>query len=170
MSKEKNTQPIYFYNKGNDFYQFANLYDDGMPQNVNGIWYRTNEHFFQSQAFTQSPAVQRQIMQAKTGGDAFRIAQNHYKDPDWRNRADSIMLFGLIAKFSDPVKLHKLLSTGNALLVEDSDKDRFWGVGASGNGENKLGLMLMAVRDCYAQSIQTQTTVDFQNVWAQSNL
>lgn len=62
------------------------------------------------------------------------------------------MLEALIAKFSEPEKQTKLLSTGNAILVEDSPHDQFWGVGEDGDGENKLGLMLVAVREAYRNS------------------
>ncbi|KAJ8088532.1 hypothetical protein PM082_022605 [Marasmius tenuissimus] len=41
---------------------------------------------------------------------------------------------------------HELLSTGNAELIEDSDKDAFWGIGADGRGRNELGKALEWLR------------------------
>jgi hypothetical protein len=40
-----------------------------------------------------------------------------------------------------------LLDTGNAILVEHTDNDNFWGDGGDGRGQNKLGHILMRVRD-----------------------
>ena len=39
-----------------------------------------------------------------------------------------------------------LLSTGNQVLIEHSN-DRYWGDGLDGTGQNKLGKILMEVRD-----------------------
>jgi diaminohydroxyphosphoribosylaminopyrimidine deaminase/5-amino-6-(5-phosphoribosylamino)uracil reductase len=41
----------------------------------------------------------------------------------------------------------ELLATGNAELIEDSDKDAFWGWGADRKGENQLGKALERLRD-----------------------
>jgi len=40
----------------------------------------------------------------------------------------------------------ELLATGDAELVEDSDKDAFWGIGADRKGRNQLGLALEKLR------------------------
>lgn len=40
-----------------------------------------------------------------------------------------------------------LLSTGNAILVEHTEKDNYWGDGGDGSGKNRLGKILMKVRD-----------------------
>ncbi|KAI0950876.1 hypothetical protein AcW1_008067 [Taiwanofungus camphoratus] len=41
----------------------------------------------------------------------------------------------------------ELLATGDAELVENSDKDSFWGIGAHGKGRNELGKALERLRD-----------------------
>lgn len=41
----------------------------------------------------------------------------------------------------------QLLDTGDAVLIEDSSTDAFWGIGPSGKGKNMLGKLLMEVRD-----------------------
>ena len=54
----------------------------------------------------------------------------------------------LFAKFTQHEDLKAiLLSTGNALLIEASKTDAFWGIGEKGNGKNMLGRLLMQVRD-----------------------
>lgn len=40
----------------------------------------------------------------------------------------------------------ELLSTGDAELVEDSDKDSFWGIGVDRKGQNQLGKALVRLR------------------------
>jgi len=40
-----------------------------------------------------------------------------------------------------------LLSTGDALLLENSKYDAYWGAGPNGDGKNMLGQLLMRVRD-----------------------
>jgi predicted NAD-dependent protein-ADP-ribosyltransferase YbiA (DUF1768 family) len=40
-----------------------------------------------------------------------------------------------------------LLSTGETPIVENSPIDYYWGCGADGTGENRLGAILMDVRD-----------------------
>lgn len=47
----------------------------------------------------------------------------------------------------------ELLATGDAELVEDSDKDAFWGVGADGKGRNELGKALERLRTKLRQDL-----------------
>ncbi|MDP3702899.1 MAG: NADAR family protein [Candidatus Omnitrophota bacterium] len=42
--------------------------------------------------------------------------------------------------------LRSLYETGDAILIEDSKTDAFWGVGKKGTGKNMLGVLLMEVR------------------------
>lgn len=43
--------------------------------------------------------------------------------------------------------LQKLLSTGTREIVEFSEKDAYWGNGGDGSGKNRLGVLLMEVRE-----------------------
>lgn len=52
------------------------------------------------------------------------------------------------AKFTQHDELKALLlSTGNALLVEHTENDSYWGDGGDGSGKNRLGRILMQIRD-----------------------
>ena len=63
------------------------------------------------------------------------------------------MKTALHAKFTTYPDLQDfLLSTAGAVLVEASQNDKFWGAGRHGDGENKLGQMLMELRSEIAQS------------------
>lgn len=49
-------------------------------------------------------------------------------------------------KFQDPELREKLLDTKDAVLIEDSKTDAFWGIGKHGKGKNQLGKLLMKIR------------------------
>jgi len=40
-----------------------------------------------------------------------------------------------------------LLGTGDAKLVEHTENDSYWGDGGDGSGKNRLGILLMRLRD-----------------------
>lgn len=62
------------------------------------------------------------------------------------------MLAGLLAKFSQNTEVAiKMLKTKNAQLVEHSTDD-YWGDGIT-NGLNRLGVLLMQVRDTMRTAI-----------------
>ncbi len=66
---------------------------------------------------------------------------------DWAAVKESVMLEGLRAKFAQHNSLRaELLATGDALIVEHSPKDKYWGDGGNGTGANRLGILLMLVR------------------------
>jgi len=68
-------------------------------------------------------------------------------DPIWQERIVLVMREVLRAKFSQNQALAQLLlSTGERKLVEHTPKDRFWGDGGDGSGENQLGKLLMELR------------------------
>lgn len=58
------------------------------------------------------------------------------------------MLEGLRAKFEQhPDLAARLLHSGDRLLVEHTRNDSYWGDGGDGDGKNRLGHLLMQVRD-----------------------
>ena len=128
-----------------------------LPFEVNGITYPTIEHWFQSQKFPNDPALQDKIRHASTPNMAKKLGQGEGIRNDWWKEREGggsvredVMYEGLLAKFSQhPKLLKKLKSTGDRLIRENSKGwgDEFWGIGSSGKGANKLGLLLMKVRD-----------------------
>jgi predicted NAD-dependent protein-ADP-ribosyltransferase YbiA (DUF1768 family) len=46
-----------------------------------------------------------------------------------------------------------LLATGDAILIEHTRNDDYWADGGDGSGKNKLGLLLMQVREELKNSI-----------------
>jgi len=62
-------------------------------------------------------------------------------------------------KFTQHRRLREqLLATGDAELVEDSDKDTFWGIGDDGKGRNELGKALERLRALLRSAWYTQFT------------
>lgn len=58
----------------------------------------------------------------------------------------------VFAKFDqNPLVKKLLLATGNALLVEHTKNDNYWGDGGNGKGKNRLGEILMEVRAALAK-------------------
>ena len=67
---------------------------------------------------------------------------------DWNKNKVERMRGVLRAKFSQHRDLaEKLLATGDADLIEESNMDAFWGIGKKGNGRNMLGMLLMEIRE-----------------------
>lgn len=61
---------------------------------------------------------------------------------------DEVMLKAIRAKVEQHSEVKEmLLSTENAILVEHTENDYYWGDGGDGSGKNRLGKILMKVRD-----------------------
>ena len=66
---------------------------------------------------------------------------------DWEEIKDDVMYNVCKAKFENSELAEKLLATGDEELVEGNTwNDTYWGV-CNGVGENKLGKILMRIRD-----------------------
>lgn len=58
----------------------------------------------------------------------------------------------VLRKFETHADIRKvLLDTGTEELVENAPGDVYWGCGADGSGQNKLGRILMATRTLLQQ-------------------
>lgn len=110
------------------------------------ITYPTNEHFFQAMK-TLDIDERRAIANCRTPGQAKRMGRQVALRPDWENVKEDVMFEGLCLKFADEQLADWLLETGDEELVEGNFwKGTTWGV-CNGVGENKLGKLLMRVRD-----------------------
>lgn len=68
-------------------------------------------------------------------------------EPLFARVKDVVMYEVCLAKFSQRMDLKAiLLGTGQEVLIEDTTDDAYWGWGTSKVGENKLGRILMLVR------------------------
>lgn len=110
------------------------------------IYLPSVEHFYQAMK-TLNYFDRMAIYNASTPKEARRRGREVALRPEWEWIKDRIMREGLLAKFAVPEYREILLSTGDAELIEDAPWDSYWGNGPDGKGQNKLGKMLMELRD-----------------------
>ncbi|KAG7089289.1 hypothetical protein E1B28_010987 [Marasmius oreades] len=139
---------IHFYHKRDPYYGFTNF--SPHPVNYNGELYPTSEHLFQSFKFEHNPDLVKHIRTfSPWPRDVFAEARRlqHEVRHDWNQVKIEKMELALYLKFTQHPDIRvELLSTGNAELVEDSDKDSFWGIGSDRLGRNELGKALERLR------------------------
>jgi N-glycosidase YbiA len=140
------SMPIHFYRERDPWGEFSNF--SPHPITLDDQRWPTTEHYFQAQKFA-APKLQAQIRDAKGPGDAARLGRRlSGLRPDWEDVKEQVMLDALQAKFTQHPKLAALLlSTGDAPLVERTKNDHYWGDGGDGSGRNRLGVLLMQLRD-----------------------
>lgn len=137
--------------------------------------YQTTEHFYQCKKFDYAGASEVSheyaeiIRLSKTPNIAFcygnQVCNSPYPwakpirekikefenkvemDPNWMENRDEIMYTAVLGKFTQNVRLRKLLlDTKERQIVEHTHRDDYWADGGDGSGENKLGKIIMKVR------------------------
>lgn len=116
------------------------------PVNYDGITYQNTEAAFQAQKCID-PA-DRARFAGLNPSEAKRLGRRVKLRSDWETVKNQIMCQVVQAKFTqNPDLMAKLKATGDAILIEGNTwGDRYWGV-CRGAGQNKLGRILMALRD-----------------------
>ncbi|KAF7289620.1 DUF1768 domain-containing protein [Mycena chlorophos] len=144
------TRPrILFYHKTDPHYGFTNF--SAHPVFYDGKRYPTSEHLFQSFKFMpHRPKLAEHIRTcSERPSVAFSEARRFAPEvrSDWKDVNIQMMDIALWHKFTQHETLKKeLLATDDAELIEDSDKDAFWGIGADHKGRNELGKGLERLR------------------------
>jgi ribA/ribD-fused uncharacterized protein len=117
------------------------------PIKLGGVEYPTVEHAFQA-AKTTDPSERAKILAAKTAGEAKKIGRTVTLRKGWTQMREEVMEKALRAKFEqNPELKKKLLETEGVELIEGNTwGDTFWGQ-VNGKGSNKLGKLLMKIRD-----------------------
>ena len=138
---------ISFYHLNEPFGEFSNF--ARFPIRLHGKTWPTSEHYFQAQKFAGTPD-EEEVRQAKSPMIAARMGRSRQRPlrRDWEAAKDSIMHQAVLAKFTQHADLREvLLGTGDAEIVEHTEKDRYWGDGGDGTGKNRLSQILMRVRE-----------------------
>lgn len=117
-----------------------------------GYTWPSSEHAYQAAKFhPHRPDIWAKIITEPEPAVAKRIARRFKLDqrPDWLQVNEQIMFDILRSKFSEPKLMSQLLATQGEYLQEGNTwGDAYWGVDLySGRGENKLGRLLMRLRD-----------------------
>lgn len=64
---------VYFYDKTKPYYEFSNFYEHA-PFTVNGITWRTSEHFYQAMKYQHNEIFMHMIRNCDTPGKVFALA------------------------------------------------------------------------------------------------
>lgn len=112
---------------------------------LSNITYPSVEHAFQSEK-TLVISIRKEIAKASTPGKAKSMGRKVILRPDWEDIKDAVMLICLQQKFAIPKFRRALLATGDVEIIEGNNHgDCYWGV-CEGVGQNKLGKLLMLIR------------------------
>ncbi|MGB1257974.1 MAG: NADAR family protein [Thiolinea sp.] len=141
------TKKIKFYSTADEYGEFSNfaLFPIKLKKKV----WPTSEHYFQAMKF-QDAKDRNEIQKAKTPMEAARKGRDRKRRlrRDWESVKEQVMRDAVLAKFSQHPELTELLlSTGDAVIVEHTENDDYWGDGGDGKGKNRLGHILMSVRE-----------------------
>jgi ribA/ribD-fused uncharacterized protein len=168
-TKKQEVQQIAFYDANEIPYGvFCNYYPAVIT--INGKTFKSTEEFYQWSKFDDE-WYKEEILKTNTPNKSRILGHQEIKhDHDWRKPLNSIveeslkrgikckenfeqikdkvMLTALWAKFNQHANLQEiLLTTDDAYIYENSPYDYYWGVGSNKTGKNKLGILLMYVRN-----------------------
>ena len=159
-TRQRGTHPIRFYHKHDSYYEFTNFYQ--APLQIDGRLWATSENYFQAQKYIGTPLFDA-IQQSKTPREAFDISRTpvlglQWRRSDWEEVKDDVMYVALYAKFTQHQRLRRLLlDTGERKLIEHTSRDSYWGDGGDGSGQNKLGQLLMKLREELRKEVEAAT-------------
>ncbi len=136
-----------------DKYAFlSNMYEASIT--VNGIEYTCVEAAFQSfKTADRSARVNFSGIDGKTAKKMGRVVALR---SDWEKIKEDVMLRLLLKKFAIPELRDKLLATVpdvEYICEENSWGDTYWGVDEKQGGKNRLGHLLMQVRDKFCKEL-----------------
>lgn len=147
---------VCFYEQ--DFYVLSNFSSFSLLWK--GIRFPTLEHAYHWEKFSprgnlvtryQLAKIRREIKNATSAHDAFRLAQKYkeWRRPDWDHPSAKVRIMFML--LVEKVKQHdyvrtKLINTGTRRLAENSWRDNYWGWGENEDGLNVLGQLWMLVR------------------------
>lgn len=139
---------IYFYTTKDQHGYMSNFARYAIK--INDKEYMTSEHYYQSQKAAGTD-FEKAIADAANPKSAATLGRSNLfvLREDWDQVKDDVMRVAVEAKFRQhPDIKEKLLSTGDAKLVEDTatTNDCYWGCGTDGSGKNMLGVILMEMR------------------------
>jgi ribA/ribD-fused uncharacterized protein len=149
--KRLGSAPLYFYSTrpgkvGSTYSNFSNhpFFADGKP-------YRTNEHYFQSRKFEKTDPEWAEKIRSCVSPSAAKKkggSKDHPLRADWDLVKETIMYRGLELKaLYNEDFVSDLLASKDRTLIENSPSDYYWGNGHLKTGQNRLGHLLMCLRD-----------------------
>lgn len=119
------------------------------PIELEGNVWPTTEHYFQAKKF-EGYNYEDEIRLAKTPALAAKMGRSkeYPLRQDWEKVKEQIMYEAIYAKFTQHNDCKKLLlQTKDALIIEHTKNDKYWADGGNGKGKNRLGYLLMELRE-----------------------
>ena len=131
----------------NDNHFLSNFYNHSIQ--YNGITYKNNVSAFLAQSFESRP--QKASFSTLLPTQAIRLfertSNTHIKFDE-----EAVMKEICKIKFSDKILKEKLLNThDDELINETSFPNEFWGTNTNGEGQNKLGKIIMEIRKEFSE-------------------
>lgn len=123
---------------------------------IDNIKYFHVEGYYQSRKFAgmKSPLADKAVKHithvadpiiAKKRADEYQMTSDRLTE--WENIKDIAMKQAVLTKFITNSELSgKLMNTGTKVLINNDVTDAYWGTGKDNIGSNKLGILLMQVR------------------------
>jgi len=143
----KLTEVIEFYHSDQPWGEFSNFSRHAVF--IDNLIWNTVEHFYQASKFEQTEHIDY-VRRSPSPMAAKERALNlrSFQRRNWVEEKERVMFRGITAKFLQHPELgEKLLSTGSARLIESTSKDPYWGQSKEGEGKNRLGELLMKLRN-----------------------
>ena len=113
---------------------------------MDGTEYRSSEHYYQAHKIHDA-CERYEIISASTPRKSKALGRKCELRPDWNDVKDQVMETALRLKFNNEYLRNKLIETHPHELIEGNYwGDTYWGV-CDGRGQNKLGMLLMKIRD-----------------------
>lgn len=148
------TPIIKFYSTKDTYGYFSNF--SRHPFELDGEVWKTSEHYYQAHKFTPMGQPLSEwsiaIRDAATPMEAAKMGRdrNHPPVDGWDQIKEDVMRRALKAKFDAHESIREgLIKTGTSVLVESTVNDSYWADGGDGTGLNRLGVLLMELRDYY---------------------
>jgi len=135
---------VRFHGAEGKFGFLSNFSENGFL--LEGIHWPTVEHYYQASKF-EDEEFKKRIICCDTPALAKRLGgQMASIRSDWLEIRLDVMQTGVLLKFLQNGEIAKKLCKIKGNIIEVSKDDSFWGIGPNGSGENKLGQVLMEVR------------------------
>ena len=144
---------IEFYKEFGELGYLANYSNHGFTKN--GVFYKTVEHYYQSEKFSD-PEIKKRIIDADTPKEASNIGRDrsNIRIPNFKEVKNQVMFDGILEKFRQHRDIaYKLIETRNRGIAEATVDEYYWGIGKDKSGKNVIGDILVKVRERIKEEI-----------------
>ena len=144
------------YETKDAIYFFSHAFDpiNNWSAHAVKIWsktFPTLEHAYHYRKYSDNnPEIAEEILSSPSPWAAMQVDRRHMdkRRDDWDQVKVAIMTELARAKVAQNQDVREcLLKTGKKQIIENSPWDDFWGCGAKGKGENRMGKILVQIRE-----------------------